>query len=134
MTDYGDVGYGTLLVDYEARINFDKLRKDRVEKAKRSLKDHGLDAAVCFDTDNIRYVTAARIGDWARGKMGRWCILPANGDPISFEFGGRIAAQMEDHGATWLGNRIKPAISWGQGAVPRETGAVRRAAEAIKQT
>ncbi|MFP3138138.1 MAG: Xaa-Pro peptidase family protein [Nitrososphaeria archaeon] len=128
------VEFGMLAVDYEKRVDFDRLRKDRLDKARDSMKKSGLEALVCFDDDNIRYVTSARIGDWARGKMLRWCVLPANDDPMLFEVGGRVAAQLEDHGAVWLKGRVRPSINWGRGAVPKEVNAAKKAAELIRST
>ncbi len=123
-----------LAVDYEKRIDFDKLRKERVSKAMEAMKKANLEAFVCFDFDNIRYITSATIGEWARDKMQRWCILPIDNDPILFEVGGRVAAHLEDHGTPWLKGKIRPSIAWGRGAVPKEVGAVNKAVELIKRT
>lgn len=128
------MSFGTLAVDYEQRVDFARLRKDRTEKAKKALKDSGLGAFVCFDPDNIRYVTSATIGEWARDKLQRYCILPKNAEPILFDIGSRVAAQLESHGAPWLKGRVKPAVSWGRGTIPKETGAVDKCVLLIKNT
>lgn len=59
------MSFGTLAVDFELRVDFPRLRKERLEKAKEALKDSGLGALVCFDPDNIRYITSATIGAWS---------------------------------------------------------------------
>jgi len=127
------MSFGTMAVDFELRVDFARLRKDRLEKSRKVLKDSGLGALVCFDADNIRYITSATIGEWARDKMQRYCILPKDEDPILFEVGSRAAVQLEPHGAPWLKGRVKPAIAWGRGAVPEEVGAVDKCVAQIKE-
>ena len=43
-----------------------RLRSDRLEKARASLRDSSLGALLLFDQNNIRYVTSTHIGEWAR--------------------------------------------------------------------
>ena len=62
-------------MDFEANVNFSRLRSDRLSRAKQSMKDYGLNALVCYDFDNIRYITGTHIGEWNRNKMNRYCIL-----------------------------------------------------------
>ena len=127
------MSFGTLAVDFELRVDFPRLRKERLEKAKEALKDSGLGALVCFDPDNIRYITSATIGAWARDKMQRYSILPKNADPILFEVGSRAAVQLEPRVAPWLGGRVKNSIAWGRGAIPKEVGAVDKCVAQIKE-
>ncbi len=63
------MSYGIIGVDYEQRVDFARLRKDRLDKSKKALKESGLGTLVLFDQDNIRYATSATIGSWARDKM-----------------------------------------------------------------
>ena len=56
--------YGLQAVDWEQRIDYDALRVDRLERAKEFLSRSELGALLCFDTPNIRYVTATTIGTW----------------------------------------------------------------------
>jgi len=67
---------GTMAVDFEERINYERLRHDRLAKAKEQLKGYGLGALLCYDFDNIRYITGTHVGEWARNKMQRYVILP----------------------------------------------------------
>jgi Xaa-Pro dipeptidase len=62
-------------VDFESNVNFERLKRDRLARAKQSMKDYGLNAIVCYDFDNIRYITGTHIGEWNRNKMNRYCIL-----------------------------------------------------------
>ena len=128
------MSFGTMAVDYELRVDFPRLRQDRLEKSQKALESSGLGAFVCFDQDTIRYITSADIGPWGRDKMMRYCILPKGSAPILFEIGTRVDFQLRPAGAPWLKGRVKPAISWGRGAVPEEVGAVDRCVAQIKDT
>ena len=128
------MSFGTLLTDNQLKVDFHRLRRERLEKAKESLKKSGFGAFVLFDEDNIRYVTSATIGVWGRDKMARYVILPKNEDPILFEVGSRAAAQLLPRGAPWLKGRVKQAIGISRGAIPREVGNVDRAVALIKNT
>src|SRR6266550_5937207 len=111
----------TMAVDWEQRIDFPRLRSERLEKARASLRDSELGAVLLFDQNNIRYVTSTHIGEWARDKSARCALLPREGDPVLWDFGS--AARHHKLYAPWL-----PESSWQagvtsiRGAMPRETG------------
>ena len=50
--------YGTMAVDWEERINFERLRKERLDRAKALLEKSDMGALLCFDMNNVRYITA----------------------------------------------------------------------------
>ena len=50
--------FGTMGVDWEQRIDFERLRTERLSRIKRLLKESELGALLCFDMTNIRYITA----------------------------------------------------------------------------
>jgi Xaa-Pro dipeptidase len=56
----------SMAVDWEQRIDFPRLRRERLERAARALADSDLGALLLFDPNNIRYVTSSHIGEWAR--------------------------------------------------------------------
>jgi Xaa-Pro aminopeptidase len=111
----------TMAVDWEQRIDFARLRGERLEKARASLRDSTLGAVLLFDQNNIRYVSSTHIGEWARDKSARCVLLPRKGDPVLWDFGS--AAKHHQLYAPWL-----PESSWQagvtsmRGAMPRETG------------
>ena len=87
------------------------LRRERLAKAKAQLDRSGLGALLCFDTNNVRYITSTYIGEWSRDKMERYCVLPRGGEPILFETAGSDleCAKID---APWLNGNIRPAITW----------------------
>jgi Xaa-Pro dipeptidase len=110
-----------MAVDWEKRIDFDRLRGDRLGRARDALERSELGAVLLFDQNNIRYVTSTHIGEWARDKSARCVLLPRTGEPVLWDFGS--AARHHQLYAPWL-----PATSWRagvtsmRGAMPEQTG------------
>src|SRR6266576_1001036 len=78
--------YGPMAVDWENRIDFDRLRRERLARAKALLGKSEMGALLCFDMNNVRYITATHIGTWAQDKISRFTLLPQNDEPILWEF------------------------------------------------
>ena len=78
---------GTNAVDWEARVDFDRLRDERLARLKVELDRSECGALLAFDFSNIRYMTATHIGTWAMDKLIRFSLLTRNTDPISWDFG-----------------------------------------------
>ncbi|MHB1904456.1 MAG: M24 family metallopeptidase, partial [Ferrimicrobium sp.] len=57
---------GRMGVDFEERVDFDRLRAYRLARAKEALANSELGALLCFDVNNIRYITSTQIGEWVR--------------------------------------------------------------------
>jgi Xaa-Pro aminopeptidase len=108
--------YGTMGVDWEQRVDFDRLRRERLGRANEHLASSELGALLCFDMNNIRYITATHIGTWAMDKLIRFCLLPQGSEPILWDFGS--AARHHQIYCPWLGDgRSRAGISTLRGAV-----------------
>jgi Xaa-Pro aminopeptidase len=109
-------------VDWEQRVDFDRLRADRLMRAKDALEASDLGALLLFDPNNIRYVTSTHIGEWARDKNARYVLLPRGGhDPILWDFGS--AARHHKLYAPWLPEEsFRAGVTPMRGAMPDETG------------
>ena len=123
--------YGTMAVDWEQRIDFDRLRRERLSRAKQLLKKSEMGALLCFDMNNVRYITATHIGTWAQDKANRFTLLPQDDEPILWDFGS--AARHHQLYAPWLGeNRSRAGISLLRGAMSPEMGRAEDVARKIK--
>jgi len=112
----GTHSYGTMGVDWEERVRFDRLREERLARIKQLLAQSELGALLCFDMANIRYVTATHIGTWAADKLNRFCLLPRDDEPIMWDFGS--AARHHQLYNPWLGDgRSRAGISTLRGAM-----------------
>jgi Xaa-Pro aminopeptidase len=78
---------GHLQVDFEERVDFRRLHAYRLGRMRQALAGSGLGALLLFDQYNIRYVSSTVIGEWARDKLTRWCLLTGNGEPWVWDFG-----------------------------------------------
>jgi Xaa-Pro aminopeptidase len=122
--------YGSMGVDWEERVRFDRLREERLARISSLLADSELGALLCFDMTNIRYITATHIGTWAQDKLNRFCLLPQGDSPIMWDFGS--AARHHQLYNPWLGEeRSRAGISTLRGAMAPEAGRAENVAEKI---
>jgi Xaa-Pro dipeptidase len=120
----------TRAVDWEQRVDFPRLRQERLDRAKASLEASDLGAVLLFDPNNIRYVTSTHIGEWARDKNARFTLLMRGADPILWDFGS--AARHHQLFAPWLPpENFRAGVSPMRGAMPNETGIPDRLAAKI---
>jgi Xaa-Pro aminopeptidase len=79
--------YGPNAVDWEQRVDIDRLRVDRLARLKQHLERSELGSLLSFDFSNIRYLTSTHIGTWAMDKLIRFALLPRGGDAVIWDFG-----------------------------------------------
>ena len=105
--------------DWQQRVDFVRLRKDRAQRLQEQMKVHQLGALVLFAGANIRYATGAYQGNWKYNINIRYAVVPQNGEPILFETAGSDM-QCAKIDLPWMEGRIRPAITWqwAEGAVP----------------
>lgn len=123
---------GPMSVDFEERVDFDRLRRYRVARTRWALRNSGLGSMLCFDNNNIRYITGSVIGEWSRDKICRYALFTADCEPYLWDFGS--AATHHRLFAPWLETeRCKAGMLGLRGSVPEEAGLFKQAAEEIKQ-
>jgi len=123
--------YGLMGVDWEERVNFERLRNERLARIKMFLKESEMGALLCFDMNNVRYITATHIGTWAMDKLARFCLLPQDDEPINWDFGS--AARHHKLYCPWLGDgRSRAGISTLRGAMLPEAGRAEDVARKIR--
>lgn len=122
--------FGLMVVDWEERVNIERLRQDRLNRIKAALKKSALGALLCFDMNNIRYITATHIGTWAMDKLVRFSLLPQDDEPILWDFGS--AARHHQIYCPWLGERSRAGISTLRGATNPGSGLAEDVAKKIK--
>jgi Xaa-Pro aminopeptidase len=117
-------------VDWEERVNLERLRQDRLARIKKLLKESELGALLCFDMNNSRYITATHIGTWAMDKLVRYSLLPQDDEPIMWDFGS--AARHHQLYCPWLGERSRAGISTLRGATSPASGLAQDVARKIR--
>lgn len=122
---------GHMAVDYEKRVDFDRLRRYRLGRAMDSLEASECGAFLLFDFYNIRYTTQTWIGGALGDKMSRYALLGRDGKPHLWDFGS--AAKHHRMFAPWLEQDHSHAGMLGlRGAIAPEAGLMRDAVKVIK--
>lgn len=122
--------HGTMAVDWENRIDFERLRRERLARVKEGLSKSEIGALLCFDMNNVRYITHTHIGSWAQDKNSRFTLLPQNDEPILWDFGS--AAKHHQLNCPWLGDRSRAGIPLLRGAMSPEMGRAEDVARKIR--
>jgi Xaa-Pro dipeptidase len=123
---------GAQTVDWEERVNVDRLRTYRLGRATAALAASDVGAVLLFDFNNIRYVTSTHIGEWARDKMTRYALFTRGGSPHIWDFGS--AAKHHRLNCPWLREEnIHAGMVGLRGAVAPDAGLFRAAAREIRE-
>jgi Xaa-Pro aminopeptidase len=124
---------GVMGVDWEVRVDFERLRTYRIGRVHQMIEQFDLGAVLLFETSNIRYATSTQIGYWAFNKGERYALVTRDGRPRIWDFGSAAKAHrlqlphMYDEENSVGGNTGL------QGAIDPETGLHARAAREIKR-
>jgi Xaa-Pro aminopeptidase len=103
--------FGQNAVDWENRVDLNRLRTERLARLNAELERSELGALLSFDFTNIRYMTSTHIGTWAMDKLIRFALLPRGGEPIVWDFGS--AARHHQLYNPWLDHTDGPATPAG---------------------
>jgi Xaa-Pro dipeptidase len=117
-------------VDWEQRVDFARLRSDRLAKAREAMERASVGALVLFDMDNIRYTTSTHIGNWARDKLFRCTLVMRGQDPILWDIGSS-ARQHKLHAPWFPEESWQAGLSSWRGSIPEEVGVERGNARRI---
>ncbi|MFI9559648.1 M24 family metallopeptidase [Nonomuraea endophytica] len=122
---------GHMAVDFEQRVDFDRLRAYRLERARAALEASECGAFLLFDFYNIRYVTQTWIGGALGDKMTRYALLTRDKPPMLWDFGS--AARHHRLFSPWLDPDDCHAGMLGlRGAIAPSAGLMREAVTQLK--
>lgn len=94
---------GKYAVDYEERVNYERLRKERLERAREMMREDGLGAIVTWDPANIRYLTSYYVTTPLRPLEAQFVVFPINGEPHLI--GGGTPKEVERR-MPWMRGRV----------------------------
>jgi len=118
-------------VDFEQRVDFDRLRAYRLARARAALESSECGAFLLFDFYNIRYTTQTWIGGALGDKMTRYALLTRGGEPVLWDFGS--AAKHHQLYSPWLRPENSRAGMLGlRGAIAPSAGLMESAVREIK--
>jgi len=123
---------GVMAVDWESRVDFERLRTYRLDRVRQMLTEFDLGAVLLFETSNIRYATATQIGYWAFNKGERWALITKDGRPKVWDFGSAAKAHRLQLPHLYDTENSVGGNTGLQGAIGPETGLHARAVREIK--
>jgi Xaa-Pro dipeptidase len=119
-------------VDFEERVDFDRLRRYRLDRSRAALNATDCGAFLLFDFYNIRYTTQTWIGGALGDKMTRYALLTRDGEPMLWDFGS--AAKHHQLYCPWLEpENCKAGMLGLRGAIAPNVGLMASAVREIKQ-
>ena len=123
--------HGHMSVDFERRIDHDRLRRYRLARTRQSLQNSNAGTLLLFDVNNIRYVSATKIGEWERDKMCRFCLLTGDDSPYVWDFGS--AAEHHKRHSDWLEpSHCLAGVVGMRGTIPPEFGLMKKYAKQFR--
>lgn len=124
---------GIMGVDWENRVDFERLRKHRIARTRQMLEKEDLGALLLFETSNIRYTTSTQIGYWAFNKGERYALVTREGRPRIWDFGSAAKAHRLQLPHMYDAENSVGGNTGLQGAIGPETGLHSRAAKEIRE-
>jgi Xaa-Pro aminopeptidase len=126
---HATAAWGTMAKDWERGIDYQRMVRERFERAQASIKAAGLGGVLCFNVDNVRYITGTHIGEWARDKFDRYALCAREGEPYLWD----PAPPAKRISSPWIAEHVAAPISNMQGALPPKVGAQQDFAKQIKK-
>jgi Xaa-Pro aminopeptidase len=123
---------GVMGVDWENRVDFERLRQYRLARVRTMLDEFDLGAVLLFETSNIRYATATQIGYWAFNKGERFALVTREGRPKIWDFGSAAKAHRLQLPHLYDTRNSVGGNTGLQGAIGPETGLHARAVAEIQ--
>ena len=98
--------YGKFNVDWQQRVDFDKLRKDRVTRANQMLHKYGIGAAIVFNWDSRRYLSSVWNHPYSRGIPKDYCLFIRDAGFPYVTVNHHLDDEQVRGDATWMKDRI----------------------------
>lgn len=70
------------ITDWTRRVDFDRMRRERLERARAEIGAAGLDAVVCLRVENVRYLTGLRPGWYPYSQFRYAAVMVGKEDPV----------------------------------------------------
>ncbi|MCI8991950.1 MAG: aminopeptidase P family protein [Eubacterium sp.] len=94
--------YGKMAVGFESRMDFEKLRRERLQRTKDTMAQFGIDALITFDCDAQRYICDYFITTPCRKIETAMCFLANTPDSNAWMIGGPYQVKQLTDKMPWL--------------------------------
>jgi Xaa-Pro aminopeptidase len=75
------MAFGKYAVDYEQRVDYPRLRRERVANVRAQMETDGVGALITWDPDNIRYISSYYVTTPMRASEMQAVFIARNGGP-----------------------------------------------------
>jgi len=75
------MAFGKYAVDYEQRVDYPRLRRERVARVRAQMEADGIGAIITWDPDNIRYIASYYVTTPMRASEMQAVFIARNGEP-----------------------------------------------------
>jgi len=103
------MAFGKYAVDWEERVNFDRLRKQKLEKVQAQIARDGLGAVMSFDADTIRYCTSHYVTTPLRASQMQFAVVPKEGAGAPVVYVAAVADKLREQ-MPWMKGNVRPAL------------------------
>jgi Xaa-Pro aminopeptidase len=122
---------GVMSVDWEERVDQNRLREYRLGRVHEQLEESDLGALLLFETSNIRYTTSTNIGYWGFNKTERYALVTRTGGPYIWDFGSAAKAHRLQLPSIYNHDNSRAGNLGLQGAIPPGDGLPKQAVDEI---
>ena len=77
-----DIGF--MMVDWQERIDFDRMRRERQAKVREAMNRFDVDLLACWRYENYRYLTSARNHEWPTMVFMWSAVMTREGEPVAW--------------------------------------------------
>jgi Xaa-Pro aminopeptidase len=105
--------FGVTIADNVQKLNMDRLREYRVQRAKAQMEKDGLGAVLMYEPWNIRYTTGFNVLTYARSEPRFYALLPRNGEPYLWGMG--MVHEVYRDEMPWMKGKVglcKQPVGW----------------------
>ena len=102
---YTEGTFGRMAYDRLGGINYERMRKYRLERTKKAMEEYGIDVLITWDAYSIRYITGGYPTVPCRYSQAQFVVLPKNGDPHCFLTTSFSAYALREE-MPWLKNKL----------------------------
>lgn len=105
--------YGSIANDRLRNINYDRMRKYRIDRTLMMMERDGIDAIISWEPWDIRYIASCYVPMSLRWKAQSFCVLPRGGEPHLFTIT-TYNEEMLQKEMPWLNGRVYAAPEGGK--------------------
>ena len=125
--------FGTMATDRYAGIDYDRMRRYRLDRTREQMKKEGIDLLITWDPYSMRYITGAYETIPNRYASAQCVIVPAEGDPWAFFIASFDPFALQKQ-MPWMKGKVQSALgsikfAGNTGELPKHKTAIREIME-----